>query len=148
MRSLTSEVKNFVSAIVPLPSRFVNGWFELGSGYKDVGPSLNSTKPLPKAIKAVCAHDTVLQSFQPPRELLPQLVRWNAGRKKGTHSWHQWGLRDGTMRKRISVGKTKNERQNQLGGMQRPFPRLMASTNRIGPEGFGGLQLTVKAVQS
>lgn len=50
------------------------------------------------------------------------------------------------MRKRISMGKTKKEMLNKLGGRQRPFPRLMASANRMGPKGIKGLRLTVKAV--
>lgn len=43
-------------------------------------------------------------------------------------------------------GKTNKELLNELGNRQRPFPCLMASANRMGLEGFKGLQLTVKAV--
>lgn len=46
----------------------------------------------------------------------------------------------------ISKGKTNKELLNKLGDRQRPFPRLMASANRMGLEGFKGLRLTVKAV--
>lgn len=43
-------------------------------------------------------------------------------------------------------GKNNKELLNKLGDIQRPFPRLMASANRMGLEGFKGLRLTVKAV--
>lgn len=46
----------------------------------------------------------------------------------------------------ISKGKTNKELLNKPGDRQRPFPQLMAGANRMGPEGFKGLRLTVKAV--
>lgn len=142
------------SNTVPLPlCRFLQGFCILGlNSAVDTRMSARlwtQTNPCQRRLKPCVHMAPSFRAFTHPGNYSLNLDAENASRKKKEHpvgingDWgmEQWG-------KESAWGKTKNERQNQLGGMQRPFPRLMASTNRIGPEGFPGLQLTVKAVQS